>query len=154
AAFYRETKFNPVLIPVEEAAVWESHLAKRRNLLERHLGLPLAFLRGRTALSFGCNSGENELILAAAGADVTLEETDEEAHPRLRGLFQKFGLAERVTALLHTDVEGFAAGEGYDLVFAEGFLHTVPRRDEMVLKIARLLAHGGFGVISFIDRYG
>jgi SAM-dependent methyltransferase len=153
-AFYRQNRFNPVHINVEEAAVWESHAAKRRNLYERHLGIPLAFLRGRAVVSFGCNSGENELILGGAGADLTLVEPNEQVHPRLRRLFHKFGLEGRVTALLHTDVEGFPVGQFYDLVSAEGFLHTVPHRDDLVLKLAHLVAPGGFAVISWNDRYG
>jgi SAM-dependent methyltransferase len=154
AEFYRATHFNPVHINVEEAAVWKTHAARRRNLCERHLGIPLALLRGRSALSFGCNSGENELILAAAGADLTLVEPNEQVHPRLRALFRRFGMEERVRALLHADVENFESEDVYDLVLAEGFLHTVAKRDEMVLKIAKLVALGGFAVISFIDRFG
>jgi SAM-dependent methyltransferase len=154
AAFYRETRFNPVHISVEQATIWQSHVAKRCNLCERHLGIPLRFLGGRNILSFGCNSGENELVLATAGAKLTLVEPNEQVHPRLRALFQQFGLQERLTAVLHADVESFASSQLYDLVLAEGFLHTVPNRDEMLLKIARLLAPGGFGVISFLDRFG
>src|SRR5262249_22154603 len=96
----------------------------------------------------------NELVLAAAGAKLTLVEPNEQVHPRLRTLFEKFGMAERINALLHTDVEGYVGGSLYDLVCAEGFLHTVPRREGMFLKIASLVLPGGFGVISFIDRQG
>ncbi len=154
AAFYREHQFNPVYIDVEKARIWESHRSKRHNLYERHLGIPLAFLRGRSVLSFGCNSGENELVFAAAGARVTLVEPNEQVHTRLRALFQQFGLEDQVNALVHAGVEDFAGDELYDLVLAEGFLFTLPNRDEMVIKLGRLVAPGGFAVITFMDRYG
>ncbi len=154
AAFYREHQFNPVFIDVEKAKVWEAHQVKRGNLYERHLGIPLAFLRGRSVVSFGCNSGENELVFAAAGARVTLVEPNEQVHVRLRALFRQFGLEGQIAALVHAGVEDFAADERYDLVLAEGFLFTLPNRNEMVVKLGRLAAPGGFTVISFMDRYG
>jgi hypothetical protein len=36
----------------------------------------------------------------------------------------------------------------------EGFLFTLPNRDQLVVKMASLLMPGGLGVISFNDRYG
>jgi SAM-dependent methyltransferase len=154
AGFYKEQGFNPVHIKVEEPSVWASHRAKRRNLYERHLGIPLAFLRGRTVLCFGCNSGENELVLAQAGAHLTLVEPNEQVHPRLRGLFQRFGLEHQLVALQRAGVEDYPSDQSFDLVLAEGFLNTLPNRDELLLKISSLVKPGGFGVISFVDRYG
>ena len=55
--YYQRNNFNPVPIDVEIPKGWESQLAKRRNLYERHLGIPLSLLKGRDVLEFGCNSG-------------------------------------------------------------------------------------------------
>lgn len=60
--YYRKNTFNPVPISVEDHEIWNDHVAKRRNLYERHLGIPLALLRDLAVIEFGCNSGENSLV--------------------------------------------------------------------------------------------
>ena len=105
-------------------------------------------------LEFGCNTGENALVLASVGANLTLVEPNEQMLPQLKALFKKFGLEERIVVLLQEDIDSFESKTQYDLVLAEGFLFTLPNRDEMVQKIGSLLAAGGLAVISFNDRYG
>ena len=51
--YYRKNTFNPVPISVEEHEIWNAHAAKRRNLYERHLGIPLPLLRDRAVIEFG-----------------------------------------------------------------------------------------------------
>lgn len=152
--YYRDNTFNPVPIALEDKAAWELHFVKRRNLYERHLGIPLALLRDRSVLEFGCNSGENALVLASSGANLTLVEPNEQVLPRLRMLFEKFNLQERIVALRQEDMESFESDNSYELIIAEGFFSTLPNRDEMFKKVVGLLARGGLAVISFNDRYG
>ena len=152
--YYQKNNFNPVPIALQEQAAWESHFAKRLNLYQRHLGIPLSLLRDCSVLEFGCNSGENALVLASVGANLTLVEPNEQVWLRLKALFQKFALEERIVALVQEDIESFDSKRLYDIVLAEGFLFTLPNRDEMVYKISRLLVPGGLAVISFNDRYG
>ena len=153
-AYYQQSRFNPVPIALESQTAWESHCAKRLNLYQRHLGIPFSLLHDRSVLEFGCNTGENALVLASVGANLTLVEPNEQAFPRLKALFKKFGLEERIVALLQEDVDSFEPKTHYNLVLAEGFLFTLPNRDEMVQKIGSLLVPGGLAVISFNDRYG
>lgn len=152
--YYQQNRFNPVPIVLEEQAVWESHYAKRLNLYQKHLGIPLYLLRDRSVLEFGCNTGENSLVLASVGANLTLTEPNEQALPQLKALFKKSGLENRAVSLRQEDIEGFEPTALYDVVLAEGFLFTLPNRDEMVQKIGSLLVPGGLAVISFNDRYG
>jgi len=152
--YYQQNRFNPVPIALEDKAAWESHCAKRLNLYQRHLGIPLSLLRDRSALEFGCGSGENSLVLASVGANLTLAEPNEQALPQLKALFKRFELEERIVELLPQDIDSFKSKIKYDIVLAEGFLFTLPNRDEMVQKIGSLLAPGGLAVISFNDRYG
>lgn len=152
--YYRRHAFNPVPIAVEDRAVWKDHFAKRANLYGRHLGIPLALLRGRRVLEFGCNSGENALVLAAAGAELTLVEPNEQVHPRLHDLFRRFGLTDRIERLEGQGVGQFEADGGYDLVIAEGFLYTLEDRDALLRRLCGFLGPGGLGVVSFNDRYG
>jgi SAM-dependent methyltransferase len=153
-AYYQQSWFNPVPIALEDQAAWKSHCAKRLNLYQRHLGIPLALLRDSSVLEFGCNTGENALVLASVGANLTLVEPNEQALPPLKALFKKFGLEEHIVALLQEDIDGFESKTHYNLVLAEGFLFTLPNRDEMVEKIGSLLVPGGLAVTSFNDRYG
>src|SRR5580658_596497 len=95
-SYYTNLQFNPVLISVEDSAVWKSHFEKRRQLYERHLGLPLAYLDGASVLEFGPNSGENALLPALFGARLTLVEPNEQVLPRLRELFNLFGVQNQI----------------------------------------------------------
>lgn len=152
--YYRRNEFNPVPIPVEETAVWDDHFAKRLNLLSRHLHVPPALLRGARVLEFGCNSGENALVLAAAGAQLTLVEPNEQVLPRLRQLFDRFGLADRIHGLHAATIGEFEVEEPYDLVIAEGFLFALPDRDALLTRLCQSIIPGGLGIVSFNDRYG
>lgn len=153
-AYYEAQDFNPVLIRVEDPAVWRDHQAKRRNLYERHLGLPLSLLRDRRVLEFGCNSGENALVLAGFGARLTFVEPHAQVAPRLHDLFRRFAREGAIEAFHQADLGSFQSGDQYDLVIAEGFLSTLPDRAAMLEKLTGLVRPGGFGVISFNDRIG
>jgi len=152
--YYQEHELNPVPINVEDHLGWKDHVIKRRNLYEKHLMLPTAGFRDRAVIEFGCNSGENALYLAALGARLTLVEPNGQVLPRLRDLFERFGLASRIEALVNTDIAGFETARQYDVVLAEGFLSALAERDQAVLKLGSLVKPGGLGVISFDDRYG
>ena len=123
-SYYQDNQIDPVPIPLKDNVAWQTHVSKRRNLYERHLGIPLSFLSGRSVLEFGCNSGENALVLAAAGANLTLMEPHIPAVERLQNLFSSFGLSERITELGHSSIEEFSSESKYDLVIAEGFVNT------------------------------
>jgi SAM-dependent methyltransferase len=153
-AYYKGDRFNPVLIRVEDEAVWAAHFDKRQNLYEKHLGIPLAYLNGAAVLEFGSNSGENALVWALAGADLTLVEPNYQVLPRLRELFDRFGAAGQIDRLECEGVGEFQSDQLYDLVVAEGFLYTLPDRDAALRKIAGFVRPNRFGVVSFNDRYG
>jgi hypothetical protein len=153
-AYYQNHQFNPVLIRVEDPAVWESHFAKRRNLYERHLGLPLPLLRGARVLEFGPNSGENCLVPALFGSRLTLVEPNDQVLPRLRQLFDQFGLAGQIDAVHCQTMDAFTSEQTFDLVIAEGFLYTLANRDVLLRKMIRLIGPGKYGVISINDQYG
>ncbi len=153
-AYYQQEHFNPVPIAVETPEAWQQHVERRSNLYQRHLHVPVGWLRGRSVLEFGPNAGENALVLASMGANLTLVEPNDQVIPRMQSLFRQFGLEDRLTAVLNQGVDDFVWEGQYDLILAEGFLYTLPNRDEIVGKMAGWLAPGGIGVISFNDCYG
>ncbi len=152
--FYQTRHFNPVPIALDTDEKWQLQLAKRRNLYQRHLGIPLALLKGQPVIEFGCNSGENALVLAHAGARLTLVEPNDQVLPRLRTLFEHFHLGRQITALHNQDLNSFSSSETYSLVVAEGFLYTLPNREELLGKLVRLITPGGLMTMTFNDRYG
>jgi SAM-dependent methyltransferase len=157
--YYQKHGFNPVHIPVEDRQVWEDHLQKRVNLYQRHLGLPLSCVRGRRVIEFGCNSGENALVLALLGARLTLVEPNDQVVPRLTSLFDDFGLSNQLDDVVVADIETYTGGgcrhQGeYDVVLAEGFLFTLSARDHLLCELGSLVAPGGLLVTSFLDRVG
>ena len=105
-------------------------------------------------MEFGCNSGENALVLAARGAKITLAEPNTQVWPRLKELFAQFGLYAQIESLIPSTIESYVYSREYELVLAEGFLHTLPNRDDLLQKLCRLLTPGGIGVVSFLDRFG
>lgn len=153
-SYYQQNRFNPVLIPVEQESVWASHRAKRRNLYERHLRIPLSLLKGRRVLEFGPSSGENALVLAMHGARLTLVEPNEQVFPRLYELFDKFGMRKQLDGIVRAGIGDFQSDELYDFVIAEGFLYTIPERDALLQRMTRLIAPGMFGVVSSNDLHG
>jgi SAM-dependent methyltransferase len=152
--YYQEHQFNPVFIPLQTQDQWQTHVAKRTNLYQRHLSIPISLLSDRAIIEFGCNSGENALVLAAAGAKLTLVEPNTQVIPRLVALFSQFKLEKQIVDLATQTIAEFQSSERYDLVIAEGFLYTLPDRDSLFLKLTELMAPGGLTVISFNDRYG
>lgn len=153
-SYYTSNRFNPVPIDIDDHAKWTGHFAKRRNLYERHLRIPFGLLNGCDVLEFGCNSGENALVLAAAGARLTLVEPNEQATPRLERLFDRFGFSSQLQAVHNKTIGEFAPKQYFDLVIAEGFLNTLPDRDALLAKLAARSRPGGIIVLSFDDRYG
>lgn len=152
--YYRKNHFNPVPIDLATPEALASHAAKRRNLYSGHLGIPLGLLSGQKVLEFGCNSGENAVVLALCGAELTLVEPNEQVHQRLRDVFEVFGLTGRLAEVSSLGIDDFPEDGKFNLVLAEGFLFTLPNKAELAAKICRLLAPGGIGVISFNCRFG
>jgi SAM-dependent methyltransferase len=153
-SYYKDNEFNPVPIGLETEAAWQAHHDKRRNLYENHLGIPLGLLARRPVLEFGCNSGENALVLAYYGAQLTLAEPNEQVLPRLLALFEHYDLSNQILALSTAGVTDFQAGSAYEMVIAEGFLYTLDDRDAAMRKVCLHVAPHGFGIVSFNDRYG
>ena len=153
-SYYQDNRINPVPIPLVDGAAWEIHVAKRTNLYERHLGVSLSLLADRSVLEIGCNSGENALVLAAMGANVTLVEPNPLAIEPLLNLFSRFNLRDRIVGVHQDSIEVFETHATFDIVVAEGFLSALEHRDQMLSKVCRLVAPGGFAVVSFNDRIG
>ena len=63
-----------------------------RKLVFARLALPAAIFQSASLLEFGPDTGENSLIFARWGAQLTLVEPNAKAHAYIRRYFAKFGL--------------------------------------------------------------
>lgn len=152
--YYRRLEFNPVPIALDTPDAVADHFRKRENLYERHLGLPLGWLRGKHVLEIGSNSGENALVLAAHGARITAVEPHAATAEQIRPLFSRFGLESQLDCVEVTTLERLETADVFDLVLAEGFLFTLDDREGAFARFASFIARGGCGVLSFNDRHG
>ena len=153
-SYYQTNDFNPVLIELDNDEKWRLHFQKRENLYSHHLKIPLGLLRDKKILEFGCNSGENALVLASVGAQLTLVEPNTDVYGRLYELFRQYGLQRQIDNIVTNTIEDFNTDERFDVVIAEGFLNSIDNRDKALRKIAEFVRPGGFLIFSFDDRYG
>jgi SAM-dependent methyltransferase len=152
--YYQNHAVNPVLIPVEDEQKWTAHVLRRQNLYTHHLMIPPLTFRDANVLEFGCNSGENALFLASLGARLSLVEPNCQVLPRLKELFKRFDLEDRIIRIENQTLEAFETTDVFDVVIAEGFLHTLQNRETALTDLCRLIRPGGIGIISYDDRFG
>lgn len=155
--YYRRQDVLPTFGAFESEADLDRHERERRRLFLDRLALPPRSFAGARLLELGPDAGENALVFARWGAECTLAEPNEAAHRVIRDYFARFGLAARLRALEAWDVESVplpAAGDRYDVVDAEGFVHTVQPVSRWSVRLAELLRPDGFAVLFYYEAYG
>lgn len=152
--YYQRQKLHPSSSSVEDRAILKRYYAIRRNLYQNLLHLPMEIFCGRDVLEVGCGTGESSLILALHGAHLTLVDADPSVASRLKTLFDSFGISNSIRRQAFCTIAEFEDEPIFSMVTAEGFLFTLPNRDEMLMKLSRLVKPGGFCVLSFPDRFG
>ena len=142
--FYIQNNINAVAYGPQ----LEKHWKQRANLMQSHLGIPLALLKSASVLEFGPCGGENALFLAINGAKVTLVEPN----PAMHGLITKLFEGTDLHGLYSETVESFQTNEKFDLVIAEGFLLALTDRKAALKKI---FSHTrGLSIITYSCMYG
>ncbi len=125
----------------------------RKNAFYR-LMFPPALFSGKTVLEFGPDTGENSLIFALWGAQLTLVEPNQAAHAYIRSYFAKFGQQSQLGALVAASLLEYTPDKKYDIIDAEGFIYTVQPTSAWVQKTAECLAPEGFLIISYTTPHG
>ena len=142
--FYIQNNINAVAYGPQ----LEKHWKQRANLMQSHLGIPLALLKSASVLEFGPCGGENALFLAINGAKVTLVEPN----PSMHGLITKLFEGSNIHGLYGETVESFQTNEKFDLVIAEGFLLALTDRKAAFKKIFSYTR--GLSIITYSCKYG
>ncbi|MCK1359538.1 class I SAM-dependent methyltransferase [Bradyrhizobium sp. 199] len=152
--YYERQDVLPTFGNFKSATELEAYASQRRELFSDKLVLPPRLFRDAEVLEFGPDSGENALVFAGWGANMTLAEPNRHAHPKIEAYFAHFGLTERLRQLALADVEGFGSDRGFDIIDAEGFIYTVQPSEKWLGIFHRLLNPDGYAVVSYYERYG
>lgn len=131
-----------------------AHERARRRLFTDKLALPRRTFAGARLLELGPDAGENALVFALWGADCTLAEPNARAHSVIREYFERFSLQDRLVALEKWDLEGYPEPAEFDIVDAEGFIHTIQPASRWTSKLTRLLREEGFAVLFYHEAFG
>ena len=139
--YYLKNNIHAVEYRDDKSSI-ENHELSRINLLENHLGIPLSLFRDRTVLEFGPCSGENALLLAKNGAVITLVEPNIHMHKVIINNFKiakDDGYQIKYPTILSDDIDSFnSKGVDYDIVIAEGFMHSLQNRHLLLEKLFKL----------------
>lgn len=152
--YYERQDVLPTFGNFKSAAELDAYASQRRELFSDKLVLPPRLFRDAEVLEFGPDSGENALVFAGWGANMTLAEPNRHAHPKIEAYFAHFCLTERLRELALADVEGFRSERRYDIIDAEGFIYTVQPTENWLGVFHRLLNPDGFAIVSYYERYG
>ncbi|MBR0815529.1 class I SAM-dependent methyltransferase [Bradyrhizobium diazoefficiens] len=152
--YYERQDVLPTFGNFKSSTELEAYASQRRELFSDKLVLPPRLFRDADVLEFGPDSGENALVFAGWGANMTLAEPNRHAHPKIEAYFAHFGLTERLRELALADVEGFSSDRRFDIIDAEGFIYTVQPSEKWLGVFHRLLNPDGYAVVSYYERYG
>ena len=145
--FYRQHDISPVHQDISDL---ERH-RRRRDSLYRHLGLPPAFLAGRSIAEFGPGSGHNAVATAALGpAHYVLIDGNPRGVAETRELLSRHGAPDEVCQVVASDFETFDTDERFDLVLAEGCLPYQPAAESLLRHIAQFTKPHGVLVITTV----
>lgn len=152
--YYERQDVLPTFGNFKSSTELEAYASQRRELFSDKLVLSPRLFRDADVLEFGPDSGENALVFAGWGANMTLAEPNRHAHPKIEAYFAHFGLTQRLRELALADVEGFSSNRRFDIIDAEGFIYTVQPSENWLGIFHRLLNPDGYAVVSYYERYG
>jgi hypothetical protein len=151
--YYEGQSILPTFANLRDDAALDAYASMRHRVYDL-LKLPVRTFEGATVLQFGPDSGEDALVFARDGARVTLVEPNGKAHETIQTYFHHFGLADRIDALITSDVLSYQPANRFDLVDAEGFIYTVQPTASWLAAFERALLPNGLALITYYERYG
>jgi 2-polyprenyl-3-methyl-5-hydroxy-6-metoxy-1,4-benzoquinol methylase len=111
-------------------------------------------VRGKRVLDIGCGMGENSMILASFGADVTGIDISEGSVALATRRAAEAGLSDTCRFIASPFEQHQAPDAGYDIVWCDAFLHHVLLvLDDVMASIMRLMRPGGMLVGSEPVRF-
>jgi predicted O-methyltransferase YrrM len=152
--YYRQNNFKPTFAAFKSVEALTAYENGRAAVFRDLLKIPLKVFDGARLCEFGPDTGENALVFAKWGAQLTLVEPNRAAWPDIEEYFRRFDRLPRLEAMAESTVESFESDRKFDFINAEGFIYTVQPSTVWLDRIASLLAPGGLAVVNYLEVSG
>lgn len=148
--YYGEKNISPVKQDISDLQLH----CRRREKLYRQLGLPFCLFRDKNVLEIGPGSGYNTLVLLQRGGveKIDLVEPNQKGISDMLSLFCQYGIDKSRYEIFPIQIEEFHPESQYEIILAEGFLHSIDNAPEIIDKLLYMLASGGVLVITCMDE--
>jgi len=152
--YYRERDFNPTYANLEDTERFKAYFRERSGVFQEKLYLPIRLFKNAEVLEFGPAGGENALILAMWGAKLHLVEPVESFHPTIRNYFSQYKQSHRLKLLSPLTFSDFASDKRFDVVLAEGFIHTTGPAREWTSRLVEFSSDHGLIIFNISELAG
>ncbi len=146
--YYGEHQISPVAQDISDLAL---HYRKREKLY-RQLGMPPRLFQNADILEVGPGSGYNTLAFFAWGGNVHLVEPNPAGRRDMKQLFCERQVLENKYEIYETTIEEFQSEQRYDIIIAEGFLHSIDNAKSIIQKLKSKIIRGGVIVVTCMDE--
>ena len=148
--YYGEKNISPVKQDISDLQLH----CRRREKLYRQLGLPFCLFKDKNVLEIGPGSGYNTLVLLHGGGvkRIDLVEPNQKGISDMQSLFCQYKIDERKYEIFPIQIEDFHPESQYEIILAEGFLHSIDNTPEIIDQLFHMLADGGVLVITCMDE--
>jgi len=152
--YYTDNKIRPVYSKLIDTEMLNSYEWVRRKLFEYNLSIPIRTFKDASLLEFGPSTGENSLIFAKWGAQLSLVEPVDDFINGINEYFTLHEVTKNLTSVKRSTFEKFETDKKYDFVVAEGFIFHTGRPAYWLPRLSSFCKKGGFIVISHSETVG
>ena len=153
-SYYQSKNILPTYAQFLKPEELNKYKQQRSKFFLEKLYLPAQIFKGASLVEFGPDSGENALVFADWGAEVSLVEPNPNAWPQISDNFAKFGLNHKLRSLAKVGLEDFKTEEKFQFIVAEGFIYTLRPQSVWIDVFSRILDEQGFFIISYGELFG
>jgi len=146
--FYGQHHISPVRQDISDM---ELHYERRKKLY-RQCGIPIIAFKNAEILEVGPGGGYNTLAFFHWDAGhIDLVEANPKGIEDMKRLFAQQNILQKRYEIFPCRIEDYQDNKKYDVVIAEGFLHFLPNRQEIISKMKSLVSDNGIIVITCAD---
>jgi len=152
--FYEEEQIKPVYARLNDKESFKTYAGLRKKLVEYNLNIPIRAFHGASVLEFGPSTGDNSLIFAHWGAELTLVEPVEAFIENIDDYFKKNGLTGALSRVECNTFEKYETQDKFDFVVAEGFVFHTGLPDYWLPRLGSFIKKNGFLLFSHLETTG
>lgn len=151
--YYNSKAFSPTSIQNDSHDIMQRYEDSRKFLF-RKLKMPPRLFKQAELIEFGPDTGENTCLFAKWGSQVFVVEPNETSMDTLLENFDRFGFSDRISGTSNVSLQDFSSNKSFDLLVAEGFIHTIQPNQLWIKKCASLLRPDGLMLMSYMETAG